>query len=99
MNFIDNAIIQFFNEFSQRSWLVDRSITFLVGNDIVKGGIFMALFWGLWFAYPKEPELTDHRETILLTLGGAFLALFLAMILALTLQLSKSTGFRLRTRL
>jgi len=45
----------------------------------------MALFWGLWFAYPEEPERTNHRETILLTLGGVLLALFLARFLAGTL--------------
>jgi len=86
MNYFNNAIIYFFNQFSQRSWLVDRGMTFFVGNDIVKGGIFMALFWGIWFAYSGEPERTNYRETILLTLGGTFVALFLAMVLALTLS-------------
>lgn len=86
MNYLDTAIIHFFNQFSQQSWLVDRGMTFLVGNDIVKGGIFMILFWGIWFTYSDEPKRTNSRETILLTLGGACLALFLAMVLALILS-------------
>ncbi len=85
MNFFDNAIIHFFNQYSQRFWLIDRGLTFIVGNDIVKGGIFMALFWGLWFAYSDEPRRTNYRETILLTLGGAFMALSVAIALALSL--------------
>jgi undecaprenyl-diphosphatase len=85
MNFFDIAIIHFCNQFSQQSWLIDRGMDFVAGNDMLKGGIFMVLFWWLWFAYPEGPERTKDRETILLTLAGVLGALFLARFLALAL--------------
>lgn len=42
MNSSDKGIL-LLNEYFQRSWLVDRAMTFIAGNDILKDGIFMAL--------------------------------------------------------
>ena len=82
---IDRAIIEFLNQFSQRFWYVDRLATFLSGNNLFKSGLIMALLWWLWFRYRNEEKRTDVRERVLLTVAIAFVAIFLARLLAFSL--------------
>jgi undecaprenyl-diphosphatase len=82
MNFFDRPILEFINGFSQRSWTFDHTIKFLTGTNLVKGGIFLAILWALWFERNKEEVVTETRRTILATIAGSFVALFFARVLA-----------------
>jgi undecaprenyl-diphosphatase len=85
MNTFDSHIILFLNGFAQHSWLLDRSMNFIAGNNIFKGGVLMALFWWAWFTKNQEEDQSKKKETILLVLAGVFIAMFLTKFLALTL--------------
>ncbi len=85
MNFFDKNIILFFNQFSQQSWLLDRAINFIAGNDLFKGGLFMAVIWWLWFNRDQGGQTRKNRETLLATLGGVCISLVVARSLALVL--------------
>lgn len=90
MNDFDRVILEFFNGFSQRSWTFDNVIYLFSDADFFKGGIVAAILWALWFARDKEEAVVETRKTVLATFAGSFVALFLGMILAITLP------FRLR---
>jgi undecaprenyl-diphosphatase len=90
MNAFDSGIVLWFNQFSQHSWFLDRSINFIAGDDLFKGGLFMAVIWWLWFAEDQEGARRRNREVLLVALGGVFVALALARTLAVILP------FRLR---
>jgi undecaprenyl-diphosphatase len=55
------------------NWLLDRLAGYEEGNNLLKGGLFMAAFWYFWFQPHPDREL--RRKTIIAVLLGAFLAL------------------------
>jgi hypothetical protein len=49
MQSIDRGILAFFNQVVQHwSWF-DNAIIVLSNSDLVKGGMMLAIFWGMWF--------------------------------------------------
>lgn len=90
MNGFDESIIRFFNGFSHRSQTFDTLMYFLTEEHLLKGGIVLAISWGLWFTRDEELDGTETRKTILATYCGVVVALFLGKIIALSLP------FRLR---
>lgn len=88
MNFFDSTIIDFTNQFAQRSSDVDALIYFLSGNHLVKGGFLLIIFWWGWFRVNKyQPHVQLHLIT---TLFSSITAIIVARSLA------KSLPFRLR---
>lgn len=85
MIYFDRMILEFFNRFSQRSWMFDKAIILLSQSLILRGGIVIAIFWVLWIARDKEEAVEATRRTILATFVGSFVALGFAMVLAETL--------------
>src|SRR5258708_12773275 len=45
----DFAVVQFFNQFANHSVLLDRVVALVEELFIVKGGLFMAAMYWLWF--------------------------------------------------
>lgn len=90
MNYFDRMILEFFNRFSQKSWTFDHAIYLLTDTELLKGGVFIAILWALWFTRDKEEAVAETRRTIIVTFAGTFIALFLGVVLANTLP------FRLR---
>jgi len=88
LNFFDFAIISYVNQFSQHSWLFDKTIGFLAQNGLVKGGVLTTIIWWAWFK--REDRHSHNREHIISTLFGGVIAIALARALAVTLP------FRLR---
>jgi hypothetical protein len=83
MNPFDLHTIHFLNSFAQRSWVFDSLIGQLQGNDLLKGGVIMALFWWAWIRYGNaHPE---NKEKLLFGLISGVFATFLARVLALML--------------
>jgi len=85
MNYFDRMILEFFNRFSQRSWTFDNAISLLTYTTLFRGGIVIAIFWALWFVRDREEAVAETRRTLLATLTGSFIALFIARLLAITL--------------
>jgi undecaprenyl-diphosphatase len=86
MNFFDSSIINFFNKFSQQSWVFDNISSFLAGNNLVKGGIFTIAIWWLWFkTFKTNEEKSDVRERIISIILSCLTAVLLARTLALLL--------------
>lgn len=83
INPFDANIIHFLNRFAQKSWLLDRSVSF-VGNDVlIRGGVITALLWWAWFRGGESK--TRDRELVLSGIMMSCAALFAARALALWL--------------
>lgn len=80
MNFFDTSIINFFNNFSQHSWIFDNILTFISGNNLIKGGAFTIVIWWLWFK--TDDHQTDVRKRIISIILSCFVAMLLARTLA-----------------
>ena len=92
MNPIDANILSFFNQFAQKSELVDKMIFLVTFNVLIQGGVTMAFLWWAWFRNTDAVAVKKERE---LVLSGAVLsiaALFIARALATLLP------FRARPR-
>lgn len=83
MNALDYEIIVYMNQFAQRSWLLDKTLSFWSGHHVFKGGVLITLFWWAWFRSGQQQR--RHRNHILLTLFCSLLAISAARGLALTL--------------
>ena len=83
MNFFDSTIINFLNKFAHQSWVLDNVSTFLADNNLVKGGIFAIIIWGVWFK--NSDRQADIREHIIAIILSCFIAMLLARILSVTL--------------
>ena len=91
MNAVDQFLLSFVNQFSRRSWAFDNLIEILSRNYLVKGGLFMALFWWMWFREDHSNWVgINPRQVLLASLIGTFCTLFLARLMA------KVLPFRLR---
>lgn len=83
MNFFDSTIINFFQQFSNVSWIFDATIKFISENHLIKGGALLILLWWGWFKVSDKQK--NFRMHMLATLIACFIAMSLARVLALTL--------------
>ena len=88
MNTFDAVVITYVNQFSQHSQTVDKALTFLFDNHLLKGGIFATIIWWAWFR--NDEHQSHHRKHIISILISCVVAIIVARGLALTLP------FRLR---
>jgi len=88
MNLFDSTIIDFTNQFSRLSLTVDITVYFISVNNLVKGGVLIAIFWWGWFKANKDRAFV--RVHLISTLFSCFISIILARALALLLP------FRLR---
>jgi undecaprenyl-diphosphatase len=79
----DVTIIHLFNQFANRSYTVDSFIVLFSRVDLLKGGVLMPLFWGLWFQ--EEHETNKNHEYLLTTAIVSVFAVIVARVLALNL--------------
>jgi len=80
VNPFDSSVLHFLNQFSQRSWMFDKTMVFVSTDPFVSGGIAMTFFWWAWFR--NSTTKTRDREVILCGLAASFTALFIARGLA-----------------
>ncbi|MCG7936420.1 MAG: phosphatase PAP2 family protein [Candidatus Thiodiazotropha taylori] len=80
MNYFDYEIISSLNQYAQVSPSLDATIKLLAKNHIVKGGVFLALFWWAWFAIKAYQD--DVRARLIATLFGCFIAIITARLTA-----------------
>jgi undecaprenyl-diphosphatase len=65
MNSFDVNILSFLNQFAQKSQVIDSIIVSFTYNDLLKGGIVMALLW--WAYYRPTEDKLFNREYIIPT--------------------------------
>jgi undecaprenyl-diphosphatase len=87
-NALDTWVMSVAGSLTHRSEIFDLWIEGLKGNQLLKGGVVMAVFWWLWFG--SEPKVKQAREVLLATLLGALAAAATARIAVILLP------FRLR---
>jgi undecaprenyl-diphosphatase len=76
MNPFDSTIISFLNGFARHSVFFDTLVTMISGDDLLKGGVVVALIWGAWF----RPG-THQRESRRFLIFG-ILACLVSVIIA-----------------
>lgn len=74
---IDRGVTLFINQGAQHSHWFDQLVVILSGSDLAKGGVVLAIFWGLWFGAGR-----DKRSLLLAALGAALAALAMARVVA-----------------
>ena len=84
---IDLRIYNFFGLFAGNR-ILDRLATHEEGNNLLKGGIFFATYWYLWFRV--GPDLAKRRKAIIAIMIGSMLATIVARTIAF------AAPFRLR---
>ena len=88
LNPLDSWIMSATGTLTHRSEILDLWIQGLKGNQLVKGGVLITVFWWLWFR--SEPNIKRVRGVLLASLFGALAAVATARVAALSLP------FRLR---
>ncbi|GAB4343423.1 MAG: phosphatase PAP2 family protein [Calditrichia bacterium] len=80
MDSIDLFLLQALNSLAGKWQLLDLIMVQFSSNHLLKGGVFMAVFWWLWFRKWEQPNESRHRLLALLTLTlvGIILVRFLA---------------------
>lgn len=68
------------NRFAAKSLVVDYLFHSLAGNNLLKGGLIVSIFWALWFTRNGAEE-EKTRKSILATFVGTILGLFLTRVL------------------
>jgi undecaprenyl-diphosphatase len=75
----DFAVVQFFNQFADHSVLLDRVVALVEELFIVKGGLFMAAMYWLWFL-PSD-DIDRDRIRILRGLAGTLIGIAVTLSL------------------
>lgn len=78
-NAFDTALISWTDHFAQRSWLFDYVIYRISDNNLLKGGLFLTVLWGLWFRHAGDKSRDRSRVIAILT--GCVIALAINKIL------------------
>lgn len=83
MNSFDSSIITFLNSFARHSWGFDSFVYMLSGNDLLKGGVVVALIWWTWFR--PNADKNDTRQQLLCAIFASLVAVVIARGLAIVL--------------
>jgi undecaprenyl-diphosphatase len=62
------------------NWVLDRLASQEEADNLFKGGIFVAMYWYLWFGTDRERD--RRRSLIVIIIGGALLALIVSRTLS-----------------
>jgi len=71
MHQLDMRISIFINSFANRSWVLDEIVSFMQSSQIIKGVLFLTIFFVLWFQSKNEVndvKVTEKRQILLYTL-------------------------------
>ncbi len=82
MCWLDEQLIREFGRCATDGGTLAGLVHLIAGSDLIKGGVFAVLFYGLWFGAEKRADATARRERLLATLAAALVAAFLTRGLA-----------------
>ena len=83
MNSFDSSIITFLNSLARHSWAFDSFVYMISGNDLLKGGVIVALIWWAWFRPNSAKD--DTRQHLICAIFACLLAVVIARGLAIML--------------
>lgn len=69
MNAFDSSILDFVNQFAERSVFFDQTLVFLTSYDLCKGMVVLAGFWWLWFSV-KNPTRSFQLIAVCTMVAG-----------------------------
>ena len=75
----DLSIYDFLNGFAG-NYFLDRMAGLTESTNLLKGGLFLAVYWHLWFR--SGPDREKRRAAIIVILIGVMLALVVARTIA-----------------
>jgi len=81
MQSMDQSIYQFLNGLAG-NWLVDRLVVEQESNRLLKGAVFVAIYWYFWFRPGSDQE--KRRKRIIAIMVGILLAIPATRVIALT---------------
>lgn len=70
----DEVLLLFINQPAGRSESLDKLIIDIADSTLLKGGIFLALYWALWFRY-SDKRHEDRRYLVTELVCAAFIVL------------------------
>ena len=70
MNPFDVWIVSFLNSFACRSWAFDTFMSKIADDSFIKGGVFTALLWWVWFQTDDKED--ERREFVLYGVVACF---------------------------
>lgn len=74
----DDAILAWLGQFAARSVPLDHFVRDIADSALLKGGVFMAYFWWLWFR--TTGDVAARRERVLVSIAGALGAVALSRL-------------------
>lgn len=80
---LDRSIFHVINGLCGRHWALDHLLAHIQGDNLLRGGLSLAVFWALWF-HPAEDQ-AKRRETLVTILFAAMLSVVVARGLSLVL--------------
>lgn len=80
---IDLSLISILQELSRESIVFDKTMVFLISNNLLKSGILVSFLWWAWFRAGEDRD--QSRGLVFSIMVGCFIALFTARILAVTI--------------
>lgn len=80
---MDNIIINILNTLDHKASFFTEIMFLIVHNDLIKGGVIIAILWYLWF--DDKNKSSDSRVKIIITLYASIIAIIVGRGLALTL--------------
>jgi undecaprenyl-diphosphatase len=83
VNHCDAAVIQFFDQFADKSVTINLLVRDIGDSNLLKGGLFMAFFWWAWFR--TKGDTTARRRYVVLSIIGALAVVIVARGMQLTL--------------
>lgn len=81
----DFAVLHFLNQYAGQSPLFDRIVGNIEVVSLVKGGLFLAVVWGMWFR--KSDAVEGDRERIMRGILATIVAIAVTQVLNLGLPL------------
>lgn len=89
MNLFDKTIIQFLNGFVGVSPALDNIVVTSQFNNMLKGGVLVAVIWFLWFAKQDNRQKLDQvRQKLFASICAMTLGIIVARLLAHALPFS-----------
>ena len=85
LTLLDEKILNFLNSFALKVWTFDVMVQLLERNMLFKGGVFIVLYWILWFSKKEGVNIVERRKTLLASMIGAMFGVFTTVLLTIVL--------------
>lgn len=81
--YLDFKLVEFINGFAQQNWIFDKIISDITHMPLIKGGVFVAALWWMWFSTktPQRLSAEGNRMFVVRSIVGGFVAIALGRCL------------------